>query len=408
MERGLAAADDEEEWSDDDEEEPLSKGIDSVSWLPSVKGAKNEQISGGIQKGKEIIPLFPLGGLVYTPNSEHVLNIFEPRYRQMYTDILMNGSKRFVVTMSHPTEAGRFAKTGVLFELQDLKEVSEQTADQIKYICNHRVTGRVRLDRILNPEAWETRETYLKAEGEIFDDTKVEESQPVESKGDIYETIAAASKGRDSKEEMALRKSFEDLIDIQHELKEDVRFTRASMSSLAVKPGPGEDGLWQTIRLWQNYADQRLMARQNELQSEFQEKLQKFLKEEKNLKDEELPSAIGFQDLSPALQKEVQELQKRMAVELQPLVLESTLTMQKILEAEDHKARCKLLKFFIDAERKRLSTKKSLKGMFSSDGSSDVDLAALESAMPDEERIVSDDRPTKPRSIMTDEPDAFQ
>ena len=310
--------------------------------------------------------------------------------------------------MSHPTEAGRFAKTGVLFELQDLKEVSEQTADQIKYICNHRVTGRVRLDRIINPEAWETRDTYLKAEGEIFDDTKVEESQPVESKGDIYETIAAAAKDGDSKEEKALRKSFEELIDIQHDLEEDVRFTRASMSTLAVKPGPGEDGLWQTIRLWQNYADQRLMSRQNELQSDFQDKLTSFLKEEKNLKDEELPSAIGFQDLSPALQEEVQELQKRMAVELQPLVLESTLTMQKILEAEDHEARCKLLKFFIDAERKRLSTKKSLKGMFSSDGSSNVDLAALESAMPDEERIVSDQSPTNPRSIMTDEPDAFQ
>ena len=82
--------------------------------------------------------------------------------------------------------------------------------------------------------------------------------------------------------------------------------------------------------------------------------------------------------------------------------------MQKILEAKDHEARCKLLKFFIDAERKRLSTKKSLKGMFSSDGTSDVDLAALESAMPDEERIVGDESPINPRSIMTDEPDAFQ
>lgn len=413
MQRRLAADDvegEEEEWSDDEDDEPLSKGIDSVSWLPSVVGAKDKDVSG-IREGAEIIPLFPLGGFVYTPNSEHVLNIFEPRYRQMYTDILMNGSKRFVVTMSHPTESGRFAKTGVLFELEDLKEVSEQTADQIKYICNHKVTGRVRLDRILNPEAWESRETYLKAEGVIFDDTKTEES---ESTGDIYETIAAAATGA-SEEERALRESFSAMVDLQHDLEEDVRFTRASTSSLAVKPGPGEDGLWQTIRLWQNYADQRLMARQNELQSDFQEKLQSFLKKERGLKDEELPSAIGFQDLSPALQEEVQELQKRMAVELQPLVLESTLTMQKILEAENHTARCKLLRYFVDAERKRLSTKKSLKGMFSSsDGDTEVDLAALEAAMPAEE-IIGDDESesekestTKPSSIFTDEPDAFQ
>lgn len=405
VERRLAADDtdgDEEDWSDD-EEEPLSKGIESVAWLPSVVGAKDEKVSG-IREGAEVLPVFPLGGLVYTPNSEHVLNIFEPRYRQMYTDILMNGSKRFVVTMSHPTEPGRFAKTGVLFELEDLKEVSEQTADQIKYICNHRVTGRVRLDRILNPEAWETRETYLKAEGVIFDDTKTEE--PEKKKDDIYETIAAAATGY-SKEEKALCDSFADLVDIQHELEEDVRFTRASISTLAVKPGPGEDGLWQTVRLWQNYADQRLMMRQNELQADFQEKLQSFLKKDRGLKDEELPSAIGFQDLSPALQEEVKELQKRMAVELQPLVLESTLTMQKILEAEDHTARCNLLRYFVDAERKRLSTKKSLKGMFSSDEGSEKEIE-LDASIPAEERISDDESVMKPRSIFTDEPDAFQ
>lgn len=376
-------------------------------------GAKNIEVSpDSIQKGAEVIPLFPLGGLVYTPNSEHVLNIFEPRYRQMYTDILMNGSKRFVVTMSHPTESGRFAQTGVLFELEDLKEVSEATADQIKYICNHKVTGRVKLNRILNPEAWETRETYLKAEGVIFDDTKTEEEPAT---GDIYETIAAAATGA-SEEERALRDSFSKLVDIQHELEEDVRFTRASSTSLAVKPGPGEDGLWQTIRLWQNYADQRLMARQNELQSDFQEKLQSYLKKEKGLKDEEMPSAIGYQDLSPALQEEVQELQKRMAIELQPLVLESTLTMQKILEAEDHTARCKLVRYFIDAERKRLATKKSLKGMFSSDAASSEKDAALEAAIPAEERIDDSEKSASPEestakpksNLLTDEPDAWE
>jgi hypothetical protein len=345
----------------------------------------------------------------------------------MYNDILMNGTRRFVVTMSHPTESGRFAQTGVLFELEDLKEVSEQTADQIKYICNHRVTGRVNLHRIINPDAWESRDTYLKVEGNIMDDTGKEEREP--ETNDVYGVVAAAI--GDSPEEKALRDSFESLVNIQHDLEEDVRFTRASVSTLAVKPGPGENGLWQTIRLWQNYADQRLLARQNELQADFQAKLQAFLKKERGLKDEELPrcvffyfyelccsincfltsysfffvsSAIGFQDLSPALREEVKELQKRMSVELQPLVLESTLTMQKILEAKDHKARCRLLQFFIDAERKRLNTKKSLNIVFSTDKS------AFESSMPAEENIDDSEkkRMTKPRSIFTDEPDAFQ
>ena len=78
-------------------------------------------------------------------------------------------------------------------------------------------------------------------------------------------------------------------MDIQHELEEDVRFTRAAKDTLAVKDGAGEDGLWQTIRLWQSFVNQRLLARENELQRDFQEKLQDFLKKDRGLKDDELP-----------------------------------------------------------------------------------------------------------------------
>ena len=53
-----------------------------------------------------------------------------------------------------------------------------------------------------------------------------------------------------------------------------------------------------------------------------------------------------------------------MAIELQPLILESTLAMQKILEANTHCDRLNLLRFFVNAERKRLEAKKTLQGMF--------------------------------------------
>lgn len=356
------------------------------------------------KEGSEILPVFPLGGFVYTPNTEHVLNIFEPRYRQMYTDILMNGSKRFCVVTSHPTEEGRFAKTGVLFELEDLKEVSEQTQDQIKYICNHKVTGRVTINKILNPEAWETRATYLKAEGTIHDDSgKDEEPKDEPQAGNVYGAVVAAAT---SKDENALRIIFKKLVDLQHELEEDVRFTKAATSTLAVKDGPDQDGLWQTIRLWQSFIEQRLMSRQNELQQEFQEKLKEFLKKEKGLKEGELPSAIGFGDLTPELQQELQELQKRMAIELQPLVLESSLTMQKIIEAESHSDRCKLLKYFMQAETTRLATKKSLKGLFSSQGES---LSTVEEGIPADEMLSSTDEAEETKSSgFYDEPDAFQ
>lgn len=356
------------------------------------------------KEGSEILPLFPLGGFVYTPNTEHVLNIFEPRYRQMYTDILMNGSKRFCVVTSHPTEKGSFAKTGVLFELEDLKEVSEQTQDQIKYICNHKVTGRVAINKILNPEAWETRDTYLKAEGTILDDSGKNDEPKDEPQADsVYGAVVAAAS---TKEENALRIIFKKLVDLQHELEEDVRFTKTATITLAVKDGPDEDGLWQTIRLWQNFIEQRLMSRQNELQQEFQEKLKEFLKKEKGLKEGELPSAVGFGDLTPELQQELQELQKRMAIELRPLVLESSLTMQKIIEAEDHTARCKLLKYFMQSETTRLATKKSLMGLFSSE--SDL-LSTVDEGIPADEIISqTDDGDQSKSSSFYDEPDAFQ
>jgi Lon protease-like protein len=406
--RLAADEEDDEEDYEEDEDEPLSRGVDSVGWLPSVSGAKSDTMPlTSVKNGNDILPLFPLGGIVYTPNSEHVLNIFEPRYRQMYNDILMNGSKRFVVSMSHPTENGSFAEMGVLFVLEDLNEVSEVTGDQVKYICNHRVTGRVKIKRILNPEAWENRDTYLKVEGTIYDDS----GRKSEGNIDVDDGAAAP------REENALKESFADLVKIQHDSEEDVRFTRTSVNSLAIDPGAGESSLWHTVQLWQNYAEQRLVARQNDLQQEFQEKLLDFLQKEKGLKEEELPSAIGFADLSPALQAEVQELQKRIGVELKPLMIESTLTMQKILEAEDHKARCNLLRHFIDSERKRLSARNLLRGMFSGspigmdekipESIKAETLDALEAlANPVDDN--DDESVVKSQSIFTDDEDAFQ
>ena len=317
---------------DDEDYDPLEDGVDSVAWLPSLSSdpySSRSVISDATSTSPttETLPFFPLGGIVYTPNSEHVLNIFEPRYRQMYTDILMNGSKRFVVSMSHPEKEGTFAQTGVIFYLEDLKEVSELTDDQVKYICNHKVTQRVQLKKVVNPEVWTTRETYLKVECEILyedgendknavldnsdeDDEEEDEeendeeenNQKKKSKKDVYKRLMDAvstaakpssssqpTRKRKSPQEILLMASFQNLVDKQHEAEEDVRFTKTSIDSLAVAPGSGEDGLWQTIRLWQSFIDQRLVARQNEMQREFQDKLIEFLKREKGMDEEQLP-----------------------------------------------------------------------------------------------------------------------
>lgn len=264
--------------TDDPTKEPLEDGIDSVSWLPSVQGTSSNTISP-MEKGSEVLPFFPLGGIVYTPHSTHVLNIFEPRYRKMYNDILMNGSKRFIVAMAHPNEEGSFAETGVIFYLDDLREVSEMTADQIKYICTHKVTGRAKIHRVINPEVWSTREDYMRVEATLMEEEDGESDDA---------QIAAIS------EEEELKVSYKKLVDLQHTLNEDVRFTKESVTTLSVNSGGGDDCLWATVRLWQTYIEQRLNARQNEMQKEFQEKLIQYLMKEKNVDQNELPRLAKY------------------------------------------------------------------------------------------------------------------
>ena len=101
-----------------------------------------------------------------------------------------------------------------------------------------------------------------------------------------------------------------------------------------------------------------------------------------------------------------------MAVELQPLVLESTLTMQKILEAKDHTARLKLVRHFVEAETKRLRTKKAVTGMFKEEDSATANTPAEEqvadASKKAEEVKKGGEDPSDPSSLFTDEPDAFQ
>ena len=84
-----------------------------------------------------------------------------------------------------------------------------------------------------------------------------------------------------------------------------------------------------------------------------------------------------------------------MIVELEPLVLESTLTMQKILETDEHKGRVNLVRYFVDAEKKRLEARKVLQNVFG-DKPAEGEMIPLSEAMgysenEDVEEIVDDD-----------------
>jgi len=113
----------------------------------------------------------------------------------MYNDILLSGGRRFAVLTSHPnngatefgdsTEGTKFGRYGVVFYLTDLNDVSDKSGDAVKYIVQHAVVGIVKVNEFVNPEAWESRETYLKAKVEVVEEVRGGEGE----RSELWESV---------------------------------------------------------------------------------------------------------------------------------------------------------------------------------------------------------------------------
>ena len=160
-----------------------------------------------------LLPCFPLSGAFYKPNlpldmfssqsyqepsmpgdSDVTLQIFEPRYRSLYQDLLLrtnsaastiittddNGNddqveknkndisnrRNIVVPFAHPCDQGRFATVGLLYQVTGVQEVADQTQGQFQFICQHRIHPEpVQISCVFNPRAYHTRDTYLQVQG---------------------------------------------------------------------------------------------------------------------------------------------------------------------------------------------------------------------------------------------------
>ena len=292
------------------------------------------------------MPIFPLG-VTYLPYTTTVLNIFEPRYRQMFNDILMNGARRFAV-VNVDSETGRFAEVGVIFYLDDLKEVSEQTDDRVKYIGTHSVKGRVEIKQVLNPSAGATRETYMKAEVVEFEDDGI-------GAGEDAEKVVADK--------------FIELVEVQTKLGEEPRFTEAVKTNLLLGPGTSvEDrGLWGTVALWQQFLEQRAAVMGQKMQRDIQKGVVTYLKT--NSLQDELVNARGevrMEDLPAPLLQEIRGIQERYRDEIEAADADPySLNFQTMLQARSHAERLDLFGGILDQERKRLAARATLQAMFS-------------------------------------------
>jgi len=320
-------------------------GISEVRWLEPLDPSQAESDP---TEGATVMPLFPLG-VTYLPYTAPVLNIFEPRYRAMYNDILFSGARRFMVC-NVDQETGRMAEVGVIFYLDELKEVSEQTQDRVKYIGSHSVIGRAQLKRVLNPKVAATRETYLRAEVAELEDP------------DAADADATADA------EAELRKLFEELVDMQGSLGEEPRFTNAVKGTLAFGAGSGKEdkGLWGAIVLWQQFLEQRAQVVGNKMQKEIQKQVVDFLQKSDGGAD--LVNAKGevrLEDLPPELGAEIRATQRRYREELEDSASDPYgLQFQALLQTESHAARLDVFTQVLEIERKRLSARATLQSLF--------------------------------------------
>ncbi len=358
------------------------------------------------------MPLFPLG-VTYLPHTSHVLNIFEPRYRSMYNDILMSGARRFAV-VNIDQETGRLAEVGSIFYLDELKEVSEQTQDRVKYVGQHSVIGRVRLRKVrhrlrvsgrqrarrpanaprspsphpahhsqptapsrparqvLNPSVMATRETYLRAE--------------VEAIADVDDAVDTSA------DEAAAASQFANLVDVQAKLNEEPRFTASVKGTLsfargeeprpAARPtGEGDEsgddgeeseeekvekGLWGTILLWQQFLEQRMQVVGQKMQREIQRQVVEYLKEG-SIAEEMINSRgeMKIEDLPPELRNEIVSIQRRAREELDAMESDPYgLQFQRMLQCDSHARRLAVFAGVVETEAKRLSARSTLRSMF--------------------------------------------
>jgi Lon protease-like protein len=369
-----------------------------IRWAPSIDPTAADVEPS---EGATVMPLFPLG-VTYLPFTSQTLNIFEPRYRQMFNDILMNGARRFMVC-NVDQETGRLAETGVIFYLDELKEVSEQTQDRVKFVGSHSVVGRVQLKKVLNPSAAASRETYLRAE--------VVELEDSDADAELEE------------KEQGCLKMFKELVDTQSDIGEEPRFTEARAASpcrsspdppavpapLSTPPSVGsvscliddhppnttplphhpslpptqrvkgllnfergtsedEKGVWGTALLWQQFLEQRMTVVANRMQKEIQQEVMAYLKT--NSIDSDKVNSRGemrLEDLPAPLIADIRNIQRRYREELEGSENDPTgLQFQALLQSRSHAERLDVFEHIVETEGKRLAARATLKAMFKS------------------------------------------
>ena len=279
----------------------------------------------GDNQETEVLPLFPLSGPMYavnsnplpiltkhthwqypTPGTERTPHISEPRYRELYGDLLSRkeDERIFAVPFCHPMHSAVFAAHALVYQLTGVQEVADETNGKWQYICQHRVLHRpIRIHRILNPKVYASEETYLKAKiswcGSA--DGNLESS---EIKGVIEKDIQTAL---DRAVEVGVLTAF-----------------AADESKAILNQGCNKKTIWLFLRIWLTSLQQRLLRLELKISGQAKMALRKDLESVYDNDNERLRQRS--RDILKHLQIDRRE-------ELLQLKLDMTLCIPRVLQA---------------------------------------------------------------------------
>jgi Lon protease-like protein len=100
----------------------------------------------------EILPLFPLAGLVAFPGAELPLHIFEERYRQMTTDVL---DRRGLFLLATALGVDFLAPLAALVRIRDYQQL-----DDGRYLLDCEVLERVAIEENPSPHLYRVARAY--------------------------------------------------------------------------------------------------------------------------------------------------------------------------------------------------------------------------------------------------------
>lgn len=298
-----------------------------------------ESMAPGASAATPATPCFPLPlQRAALPGAKRTLNIMEPRYQQMYRDLLEQGARRVVVPRYVQGPEGTYlAEAAVVFHLLDVKDAPP--GSRTRYVCQHQVLPKVvKITRVLNPEAFEKKTTYLKVECQEIEDLDPDDDLSVEEEQLRDELLQLAMLGRATGSPPLRRYEYmSDSLGRCVLVDHGAMFPEGTINLANAQRGA--NGFWELANLWQGYCDRRAVA----LRQQHDRQLQR-LRAEAGARRER-----GARELREALEEELQEHWSRNAD-----------SMQVLLQMDRHSDRLALLLQLLQQEARRLRALKAV------------------------------------------------